>query len=129
MKTTKQTFMSGRVILAIVAGVAGSILFISIMRNYMLATVIGAIIAMMVAGERPRTQFTLLGLITGGFAGLYLGSQAYWLTDLLPGLHLGANLIVSLLSGLIVTGLLCAVYGFLIGSILALYRKGQIPFS
>ena len=128
MDSNGQSFFSGRVILGILAGVTASILFISFMRNYVLATVLGMLVAVMIADlEQPR-KFAMLGFITGSIAGLYLGARNF----LIQGeLHMALDylgLAISMLAGLVLTGLLCALYGFITGKVLILYQKGQGPF-
>jgi hypothetical protein len=126
MKLSNRPFISWRVFLSILAGVAASILFISYIRNYILATVLGLLVGVWIADLPQPRDSALLGLVTGALTGLYLG----WRNAPVPaGIFPGSPLLAtSLLGWLVLTGLVCTVYGFVAGKFIQLYRKGQGPF-
>lgn len=127
MEPIKKRFFTGRVILSILAGVAAAILFMSFMRNYLLASVLGLLVAALIVRLSQPGEYALLGAITGGLAGLYIGARNYLLQAPAGSLDY-PTLALYMLGGLLLTGLLCALYGFLTGKFLALYRQGRGPF-
>lgn len=115
-------------LLSITAGAAAAILLSLFMRNYALAAVLGSLLAISIAGlEKPR-EFAILGIATGSLAGLYLGARYYLALGGLNRLSDFARLGISMLAGLLLGGLVCAAYGWVIGKVLELYKQGRGPF-
>lgn len=128
MNVSRQSFFSSRVILGILAGVVASILFIQIMRNYVLATVLGMLAAVIVSRLTRPVELAGLGFITGALAGLYLGARNTLSGDELAAAGDYLSLALYMLGWLLFTGLVCGVYGFITGKFLALYKQGRGPF-
>lgn len=128
MNPENHSFFSPRILLAILSGSAAAILLISLMRNYLLATILGMLVAVTISDRQEPKNLVLLGSLVGSIAGLYWGGRNYVLSS--PGQINFADpaLILAMLGGLLLSGLLCAVYGWIIGKLLVLYRQGHGPF-
>jgi len=82
----------------------------------------------MIADQPQPKRAALLGLIVGCLAGLFWGWRNYRLT-VQAGVDLfDPALILAMLTGLLLSGLLCAADGWIIGKLLILYRQGRGPF-
>lgn len=128
MKSVRRTLFSRRNILGILIGVFTSLVLVSWMRNYILASILGMMVTLIIADLRQPTELAMLGLVTGSMAGLYRGVRNYLISGEVPINTIDKGLIISVLGGLILTGLICASYGFILGKIFRLYNKGQRVF-
>lgn len=128
MNPILKKYLTPRVLLSISAGIAGAILFSLFIRNYVLATILGLLLATSIAGlEKPR-ECVLLGSATGSLVGLYVGARYYLAEGELNGLSDFAGLGITMLAGSVVSGLICAVYGWITVKILELDKQGRRPF-
>lgn len=128
MDSKKVSFISTRIILAILGGSTASIILMFWIRNYLLASVLGMLVTILIADQLQPKRAALLGLIVGCLAGLFWGWRNYRLT-VQAGVDLfDPALILAMLTGLLLSGLLCAAYGWIIGKLLILYRQGRGPF-
>lgn len=123
-----RSLFSVRMVLSVVAGVTTSVMLISFMRNYILATVLGSLVAIAISGLRQPKECAWLGLACGSLAGFYLGARNYLAVDDLRIAEDMSALASSLVGWLALTGLLSAFYGFLTGKFFVLYKKSQGPF-
>lgn len=124
----KHILFSRRNILGILLGVVASFILITLMKNYLLASVLGMMITLIVLHLRQPREMTILGLVTGSIAGLYCGARNYLSSGNIPMSFTDAGLIISMLGGLVWTALVCAGYAFLLGRFFQLYTKGERPF-
>ncbi len=128
MNPIRKHFLTPRVVLSIIAGIAGAIMFSLFIRNYVLAMILGLMLATSIAGlEKPR-ECVLLGSATGSLVGLYVGARYYLAEGELSSLRDFAGLGITMLAGSILSGLLCAAYGWITVKILKLDKQGQGPF-
>ena len=127
MKTIGQRLLPHRFILALLTGVFTSTLLIAWMENVILASILGTLITLLVAQPEQLKDFLSLGSATGILIGPYVGIRLYLNSNPVP-VDTIWELMLPLLGGLILTGCLCALYGFLTGKFLMLYKKGQGPF-
>jgi len=128
MNPTLKKYLTPRVLLSISAGIAGAILFSLFIRNYVLATILGLLLATSIAGlEKPR-ECVLLGSATGSLVGLYIGARYYLAEGELRGLSDFAGLGITMLAGSVLSGLFCAIYGWITIKILELDKQGRGPF-
>lgn len=128
MNPIRKQFFTPRVLLSIIAGIAGAILFSLFIRNYVLAMILGLLLATSIAGlEKPR-ECVLLGSATGSLVGLYVGARYYLAEGELSSLRDFAGLGITMLAGSILSGLLCAAHGWITVKILELDKQGRGPF-
>lgn len=128
MNTRKGALFSSRIILAILVGSAAAIAFISLMRNYLLATVLGMLLAVVISDRQEPKSLVILGSLVGSIAGLYWGGRSYALSAQGSINFVDPFFLLALLGGLLLSGLLCAIYGWIIGKLLVLYHQGRGPF-
>jgi hypothetical protein len=117
MDSNRQKIYSPRTVLGILTGVGATILLIVSIRNYILATILGMLVAMAISGRSTPGEFAVTGFITGSVAGLYLGAGSYILWS--------DNTAVNMLAGMLFTGLLCSAYGYFTGKIIQFYKQGN----
>jgi hypothetical protein len=111
MNPILKKYLTPRVLLSISAGIAGAILFSLLVRNYILAIIIGLLLATSIAGmEKPR-ECIILGGATGSLVGLYVGARYYLTEGELNGLNDFARLGITMLAGSVLSGLICSIYG------------------
>ena len=128
MNARHETFFTLRIILSILSGSAAAILLITMMRNYILATILGMLVTVIVSDRLQPKSLTILGSLVGSVAGLYWGGRNYALSASGRINFADPLFILALFGGLLLSGLLCAIYGWIIGKLLVLYRKGRGPF-
>jgi len=128
MNSNKESFIFTRIILAILGGSIASIVLMFWIRNYLLASVLGMLVAIMIADHLQPKRTALLGLIVGCLASLFWGWRNYRLTVQAGVDSFDPALILAMLTGLLLSGLICAVYGWIIGKLLTLYKQGCGPF-
>jgi hypothetical protein len=128
MKQIGPAFFTRGTILGHLLGLAAAVTLIALVRNYVIAIIVGALLGVAIAGLRQPRPMSRHTLITGALAGLYLGAiqdptaaasffSEAWLAR--AALMLGQMALFSLI---------CGVYGYLTGIVLALYEKGRGPF-
>jgi hypothetical protein len=117
MDSNRQNISSLRTVLGKLIGVGTTILLIVSIRNYILATILGMLIAMAISGRSTPGEFAVTGFLTGSVAGLYLGAGNYFLWSDITA--------VNMLAGMLFTGLLCAAYGYFTGKIILFYKQGN----
>lgn len=109
-----------RIIVGVLAGAGLSMVLMSFIRNYILATILGMLVAVIISGRSTPREFALTGFLAGAMAGIYLGAASYinWIevTSL------------NMLAAMLFTGLLCAGYGYLIAKLQQVLKKGYGPF-
>lgn len=128
MNPILKKYLTPRVLLSISAGIASAILFSLFIRNYVLATILGVLMATSIAGlEKPR-ECVLLGSATGSLVGLYVGARYYLAEGKLGSPIDLAELGITMLAGSMLSGLICAVYGWITVKILELNKQGRGPF-
>jgi hypothetical protein len=128
MNPIRKQFFTPRVLLSISAGIAGAIMFSLFIPYYVLATILGLLLATSLAGlEKPR-ECVLLGSTTGSLVGLYVGARYYLAEGELSSLRDFAGLGITMLAGSILSGLLCAAYGWITIKVLKLEKQGRGPF-
>ena len=120
MYSSRQNMISVRAALGILVGASASILLISTMRNYILATILGMLVAMIISGRSTPVEFAVYGFLTGSIGGLYMGAGDTITWSEVRGL----NMLVAMLF----TGFLCAGYGYFTGKMLILFKQGRGPF-
>ena len=125
MNPILKQFFTPRVLLSISAGIAGSVLLSLFIRNYVLATILGLLIATSFAGLQKPTECVLLGSTTGSLVGLYVGARYYLAEGELGSLRDFAGLGITMLAGSVLSGLLCAAYGWITVKILKLDEQGR----
>lgn len=128
MKLVRQVFFSRRNIFGILLGAVASFIFISLMKNYVLASILGMMITLIIVDLRQPSELAMLGFVTGSMAGLYSGARNYVVSMEVPVNLMDTGLITSMLGGLILTGLICGGYAFVLGIIFRLLSKGERPF-
>jgi hypothetical protein len=128
MNPILKQFFTPRVLLSITAGAAAAILLSLFMRKDTLAALLGFLLAISIAGLEKPLEFAILGSIAGSLIGLYLGARNYLVLGRSGSLTDFAGLGISMLAGLLLSGLVCAAYGWIIGKVLELYKQGRGPF-
>jgi hypothetical protein len=128
MKLVRQVVFSRRNILGIVLGVVASVIFISLMKNYVLASILGMMITLLIVDLKQPGELAMLGFVTGSMAGLYSEARNYVISMEAPVNLTDTGLITSMLGGLIWTGLVCGGYAFVLGIIFRLLARGERPF-
>jgi hypothetical protein len=126
MEPTRESTFTPRVILGIVAGIAFSLLLIYLKSGYQFAPILGLLVAMSIANLNQPGEFAMLGFASGSLSGLFLGLSIYLNSNRLNPTPVGIAL--ALLVGAVISGLICAVYGYVIGKILSYYKQGRGPF-
>lgn len=128
MRQTGPDSFSRRVVLGHFLGLTVAIGLVFLVRNYVIAIIVGALLSVAIAGPRQPRPMGWHALFTGALAGLYLGAIQDATT---------AELFISpawlargafMLGQMALFGLVCGVYGYLMDVVLALYKKGQGPF-
>ena len=128
MNPSQKKFLTPRVLLSLIAGIAGAISFSLLMRNYVLATIFGLLLATSIAGMEKTRECIILGGATGSLIGLYVGARYYLTEGELNGLSDFARLGITMLAGSVLSGLICSIYGWITVKILDLDKQGRGPF-
>lgn len=115
-------------ILGILAGLAVSIILILWLKNKFLGPVLGTLVAILVARPTRIRDFAALGGGVGMIIGPAIGVWQYLFQGQTPAFDNLLTILVAILSGIILNGCLCAIYGVITGIIVHLYQKGQGPF-
>ena len=128
MKLVRQVLFSRRNILGIVLGVVASVIFISLMKNYLLASILGMMVTLLIVDLRQPKELAVLGFVTGSMSGLYWGARNYVISgEALVNLT-DTGLITPMLGGLVLIGLVCSGYALILSQIFHLIAKGERPF-
>jgi hypothetical protein len=128
MNPMPKPFSTPRVLLGISAVAALAILLSFFMRITGLASLPGMLLAASIANlERPK-EFAILGFATGSMIRLYLNLRYLLFVGELRSFAQLVGLIAGVIVSLLLSGLLCMAYGWIIGKILTLYRQGRRPF-
>ena len=128
MRQFRPASFSRRPVFGHLLGLAVAILLIALVQNYVIAIIVGALIGVAMAGLRQPRPMGGHTLITGALAGLYLGTIRDATAATLFFSEAGLARAALVLGDTLLFGLLCGVYGYLTGAVLALYKKGQGPF-
>jgi hypothetical protein len=116
----RKNLMIVRMIMGVIVGAGVSILLMSFIRNYILATILGMLVALAISGRSTPSYYALIGFLTGALAGIYLGAT--------PNINWIDITGLNMLAVMLLTGFLCAGYGYLIGKLQQVLKKGYGPF-
>ncbi len=128
MKFNEVHIQSHRTFWGLLVGVALAIFLIFWMRNDVLATILGTMVTILVTRPQKLREFASLGGVVGVITGPATGVQQYLFSGEPPTTVALPSLLLAIFTGVLIHGCLCAVYGFLMGLFLQLYKKGQGPF-
>lgn len=115
-----------RGVLGIVVGILFSLILIYFKSGYQFSPILGLLVAMSISDLKQPGDFAMMGLALGSLSGLFLGLSLYLDANKLNPTPLGMAL--ALLGGAVLSGLICAGYGWVAGKILAYYKEGRGPF-
>ena len=126
MERPGKSIFTTRGVLGIAVGVLFSLILIYFKSGYQFAPILGLLVAMSISDLKKPGDFAILGLALGSLSGLFLGLALYLDANKLNPTPLGMAL--ALLAGSVLSGLICAGYGWVAGKILAYYKEGRGPF-
>lgn len=126
MERPGRSIFTVRGVLGIVVGILFSLILIYFKSGYQFAPVLGLLVAMSISDLKQPGDFATLGLASGSLSGLFLGLAIYLDSNMLNPTPLGMAL--ALLEGAVLSGLICAGYGYVAGKILEYYKQGRGPF-
>lgn len=126
MEQHVRSIFTVRGVLGIAVGILFSVVLIYFKSGYQFSPVLGLLVAMSISDLKRPEDFAMLGLASGSLSGLFLGLALYLDANKLNPTPLG--MVLALLEGSVLSGLICAGYGWVAGKILAYYKEGRGPF-
>lgn len=117
-----------RVLIGIGAGIAMGLGASYLLDSSMKAAILGALAAIAVGGLEDVKGCTIAGLCTGAVTGLVLAimGRPFVAETGLPDGPLGT--IAQVVATIMVVGMVCAGYGFIVARLKRLYDEGRGPF-